>query len=117
VCVPDADCLAHDLPIAGVKDSSSDPERLLRELDAVLGDVYVGSATLLTMAGAVGATGAILALANIDPERCLAAFAGDADAQRALLPNHLAVNRDFPVGIKTLVAARFGVSSSVRIGR
>jgi 4-hydroxy-tetrahydrodipicolinate synthase len=109
--------LLGDLPIAGIKDSSAEPERLLQELEAFSGPVYVGSATLLTMAGAVGAAGAILALANVDPERSIAAFAGDGGAQRALLRTHLAVKRDFPVGIKTLVAARFGVSSTVRIGQ
>ncbi len=109
--------LLSDLPVDGMKDSSGDAERLLRELAALDGDVYVGAATLLTMAGAVGATGAILTLANAEPERCIAAFAGDGEAQRALLPAHLGSVSGFPAGIKALVAERFGVSPIARIGR
>lgn len=106
-----------DLPVTGLKDSAGDPERLLAELDAFDGDVYVGASTILTLAGAVGATGAILTLANAEPERCLAAFAGDGAAQRALFPAHVAASREFPAGIKALVADRFGVSPAVRVGR
>ena len=109
--------LVPDLPVAGIKDSSGEPERLLRELDTFRGDVYTGSATLLTMAGAVGATGAILALANVDPQLCARAFAGDGAAQRALLGSHLAAVRDFPTGLKTQVAERHGVSPTARLGR
>jgi len=109
--------LLADLPVAGVKDSASDPERLLLELDVFGGDVYVGSAAMLTMAGAVGATGAVLALANVDPQVCARAFAGDGDAQRALLGIHVAAGRDFPASLKALVADRFGVGRTVRLGR
>ena len=35
-------------------------------------------------------------LANVDPEGCIAAFAGDGAAQRALAPAHLAMGRAFP---------------------
>ena len=100
--------LLADLPVDGMKDSTGDAERLLRELAAIDGDVYVGAAPVLTMAGAVGATGAILTLANAEPERCIAAFDGDGEAQRALLPAHLGSVRGFPAGIKELTAERFG---------
>jgi 4-hydroxy-tetrahydrodipicolinate synthase len=109
--------LLPQLPVAGVKDSSGDPERLLLELEIFGGDVYVGSAAMLMMAGAVGATGTVLSLANVDPEGCARAFAGDAAAQRGLLRAHLATARDFPAGLKALVAERFGVSPAVRLGR
>jgi hypothetical protein len=69
------------------------------------------------MAGAVGATGAILALANVDPRLCARAFAGDGGAQRALLASHLVATRDFPTGLKSLVAARYGVNPTARLGR
>lgn len=105
-----------ELPIAGVKDSSADPERLLIELDRFDGAIYVGSAVLLAMAGAVGADGAILTVANHAPELCLEAFAGDGAAQRALLDTHLR-SRPFPSGLKNLVAERFGTSTATRIGR
>lgn len=105
-----------ELPVAGVKDSSGDAERLLAELAAYGGAVSVGSSALLTMAGALGATGAILALANAEPERCCAAFAGDREAQLALLPAHQVAGSDFPVGIKRLVADRWGVSPARRVG-
>ena len=109
--------LLPDLPVSGVKDSSAETERLLVELDTFDGDVYVGAATILAMAGSVGATGAVLALANAEPEACVRAFAGDGDAQRSLLRAHLAATRDFPAGLKSLVAARFGTGEAARQGR
>jgi len=112
--IPEA--LLPDLPVSGVKDSSGDADRLLGELTAYQGAVYVGSSALLTMAGSVGATGAILALANAEPEKCAAAFAGDGAAQRALVDAHRAAAADFPAGLKRLVADRWGVRSPSRIG-
>lgn len=105
-----------ELPVAGLKDSTGDPERLLGELGAWGGPVYVGSSSLLVMAGRVGAAGAILALANADPEACAAAFAGDGDAQRNLWTGHLAASRSFPRGVKELTARRFGTSSASHMG-
>lgn len=108
--------LLADLPVAGLKDSTGDPERLLEELAVLPGALYSGSSALLAFAGPVGCHGAILALANVEPERCAAAFAGDAHAQRALTDAHLASRRSFPHGLKALVAARFGTPVGARIG-
>src|SRR4051812_32554840 len=105
-----------DLPVSGLKDSTGDPGRLLHELEAFGGDVYTGSAMLLTMAGAVGAAGALVALANLHPERCVAAFAGDGAAQRELAATERAAMTDFPAGLKRLVAERCGVSAVARVG-
>lgn len=104
----------RDLPVTGVKDSSGDPARLLEELTTFDGDTYVGSAPLLVQAGLLGA-GAILALANSRPEDCVAAFGGDAMAQLALTPHHLAA-APFPSGIKAQVAARWGLAAHARMG-
>ena len=46
-----------DLPIGAVKDSSADPARMLHELSTWDGNVYIGSGSLITYAGIVGATG------------------------------------------------------------
>ena len=108
--------LLADLPVTGVKDSSANPERLLVELESFDGDVYVGSATMLVMAGAVGATGAVLALANAEPEACVRAFAGDGKSQRSLLEAHLAATRNFPAGLKSMIATRFGTGETTRQG-
>ena len=54
------------------------------------GWLYVGSPWLLSAAGPLGATGAILAVANVEPALSIAAFAGDVEAQRALTPSNLA---------------------------
>ena len=108
--------LLNELPIQGLKDSSADPARLLRELASYHGWLYVGSASLSAMAGPLGAAGAILALANAEPERCAAAFAGDPAAPLELVPAHARAQRDFPVGLKDLVADRFGTSRAVRLG-
>lgn len=105
----------QDLPVGGVKDSSGDPARLLATLDAVDRALYVGSSVLLSLAGPLGATGAILALANAEPSACVAAFAGDVEAQRRLAGPHAAMS-PFPAGIKALTAARFGTSASTRMG-
>jgi 4-hydroxy-tetrahydrodipicolinate synthase len=108
--------LLRELPVQGTKDSSGDPERLLAELHGFGGWLYVGASSILTMAGALGCPGAILAVANADPERAAAAFAGDADAQRALYASHLAARREFPHGLKGLMADRFGTSTATRVG-
>jgi 4-hydroxy-tetrahydrodipicolinate synthase len=108
--------LLPDLPIDGLKDSSADPERLLQEMAGFSGALYVGSSAILTMAGAVGADGAILTLANARPELCVEAFAGDGAAQVRLVEDHLLSARDRPLGIKKLVASRFGTSTAARLG-
>jgi 4-hydroxy-tetrahydrodipicolinate synthase len=104
------------LPVAGCKDSSGDPTRLLATVDSYAGPVWTGNPALLHMAGALGCAGGILALANVAPELCAAAFAGDADAMRKFTPAHLACERDFPRGVKQLVAERFGTSETLRMG-
>jgi dihydrodipicolinate synthase/N-acetylneuraminate lyase len=108
--------LLGELPVQGVKDSSGDPNRLLEELTSYDGWLYVGSSALLALAGPLGANGAILALANAEPEKCVAAFTGDADAQLAIAKAHLAIRRDFPHGLKAVVADRFGTSRVARFG-
>ena len=105
-----------DLPIQGMKDSSGDPERLLSELEVFDHPLYVGAAMLVLMAGSLGIAGAILAVANADPEHAIAAFAGDPAAQRALLAAHRRVKARFPFGLKDAVADRFGTSRATRLG-
>jgi 4-hydroxy-tetrahydrodipicolinate synthase len=103
------------LPVAGCKDSTGDPERMLATLRATALPLYTGSSALLSFAGPLGCAGAILALANADPERCAAAFDGDADAQRALTVGHFAMSDPFPRGLKQLLADRFGTSTVTRV--
>jgi dihydrodipicolinate synthase/N-acetylneuraminate lyase len=107
----------RDLPVAGCKDSSGDVTRFHEELARFDGALYVGSPVLTYLAGVMGATGALLAIANVDPERCVAAFGGDVDAQKALIAPHLTATAAFPSALKGLVAARFGTSTTVRMGR
>lgn len=108
--------LLGKLPIDGCKDSSRDPNRMLCTLQSFDRPLYTGSASLLAFAGPLGCAGAILALANCEPERCSAAFAGDLQAQLALAePDRLASLR-FPSGIKELTAERFGTSTAHRLG-
>jgi dihydrodipicolinate synthase/N-acetylneuraminate lyase len=105
-----------DLPVQGMKDSSGEPERLLAELEVFHQPLWVGAATLLLMAGSLAVPGAILAVANVDPEHAIAAFAGDPAAQRALLPAHRRVRHAFPSGLKQAIADRFGTSPATRLG-
>jgi 4-hydroxy-tetrahydrodipicolinate synthase len=108
--------LLDELPVVGLKDSSGDPVRLLRETADYAGAVYLGSPVLLTMGGAVGAAGALLAVANAVPELCVAAFAGEGAAQRELLAHHLAAKASYPDGVKRLTSERFGTSGVARVG-
>jgi dihydrodipicolinate synthase/N-acetylneuraminate lyase len=105
-----------DLPVAGLKDSSGDPDRLLHTLDSWDRPLYVGSSALIYLAGALGCAGTILGLSNAEPEACVAAFAGDAGAQLKLAKAHRAAGERFPAGIKELVMARFGYPATLRIG-
>jgi 4-hydroxy-tetrahydrodipicolinate synthase len=105
-----------DLPVQGMKDSSGEPERLLAELEVFHRPLYVGAAMILLMAGSLGVPGAILAVANVDPEHAIAAFAGDPAAQRALLPAHRKVRHAVPSGLKQAMAERFGTSPATRLG-
>jgi 4-hydroxy-tetrahydrodipicolinate synthase len=108
--------LLAGLPVAGQKDSSGDPDRLLYELAHYPGATYVGSSSVLALAGPMGATGALLALANVEPERCLAAFAGDPAAQRGLADRHLATSRGGVLALKQLLAEDTGLPVPARIG-
>ena len=104
-----------ELGVVGVKDSSGDPQRMVRTLDEFAGDLYVGSAWLLSAAGPLGVTGAILAVANAEPELSVRAFSGDVEAQRALSP----ANRraDGPAGVKAMLGERGWPARALRLVR
>jgi len=104
------------LSVSGLKDSSGDSERLLAELENWDGHIYVGSTVLVGYAGVLGAAGAILAVANAAPEDCIAAWEGDWSAQRRLLAAHQVARARFPLGLKQLVADRFGTATLSRMG-
>jgi dihydrodipicolinate synthase/N-acetylneuraminate lyase len=104
-----------DLPVAGMKDSSGDAGRLPATLSSWDRPVYPGSSTLTLLAASLGCPGVILALANAEPEACVAAFAGDAGAQLKMAEYRAAEARP-PLGIKQLTAARFGCSATARLG-
>jgi 4-hydroxy-tetrahydrodipicolinate synthase len=108
------DALAS-LPVAGLKDSSGSPDRLLDELAHYPGATYVGSSGYLALAGPMGAEGALLALANVEPEGCARAFGGDAAAQRELAERHLEVRRGGPAAIKRMLATSQGISLVARL--
>jgi dihydrodipicolinate synthase/N-acetylneuraminate lyase len=105
-----------DLPVAGCKDSSGEPGRLLEELDVFDGALYTGSSAMLALAGPAGCQGAILSLANSEPEKCAAAFAGDVPAQKSLVAARRIEAQNFPAGVKQLTAKRFGTSPVTRVG-
>lgn len=103
------------LAIAGIKDSSGSADRLLDELAHYTGAVYVGSSALLSLAGPMGGAGAILALANVEPEACVLAFDGDGAAQRGLAEAHLAVRAGGPARLKQLLAERSHYPATSRL--
>ena len=63
---------------------------------------------MLALAGPLGGAGAILAVANVEPELCIAAFGGDAKAQGQLTDVHLAVREGGVPVLKQLLAERCG---------
>jgi 4-hydroxy-tetrahydrodipicolinate synthase len=105
-----------ELPVAGMKDSTGDPVRLAIELDAMAEGLYVGSPALLLQAAAMGASGAILALANLDVAGCVQAWEGDGACQRELINGH---RTDALAGVRSLkrvLAAAYGTSPVTRVG-
>lgn len=105
-----------ELPVVGLKDSSGDLRRLYDELDVFSGQFYTGSTDLVLIAGALKCAGAILAIANLEPELSIKAFAGDGNAQRQLTTAAHKVSSRRPQGLKEAVAARFGTSAIARMG-
>jgi 4-hydroxy-tetrahydrodipicolinate synthase len=103
-----------DLPVAGLKDSSGDPDRLIAEIARYRGATYTGSSALLALAGPMGAAGAILAVANVEPELCCSAFAGDGAAQLGLADVHLAARAGGPPALKRMLAERHGACALSR---
>jgi 4-hydroxy-tetrahydrodipicolinate synthase len=87
------------LDVDGVKDSSGSSNRLADLVELGV-RVYTGSATQLVLAGSC-ADGAILALANVAPTECIAAWNGDAAAQRRLFALHRQATREFPSYLKS----------------
>jgi 4-hydroxy-tetrahydrodipicolinate synthase len=105
-----------ELPVAGMKDSTGDPARLAVELDEMPVGLYTGSPALLLQAGAMGASGAIVALANVDLAGCVQAWEGDGDGQRELVNGHRSGALSGVAGLKRLLAARHGTSAVTRVG-
>ena len=104
------------LPITGCKDSTGDPHRLLDEVTTSSRAIYTGSSSLLLMCSAVGGAGALVAIANAYPELSIAAFEGDAAAQRELhLVARSVLELPLPADVKRLTADRFGTSPVVRV--
>ena len=106
----------RELPVAGIKDSSGDAERLLLEADELSAGVYTGHASLIHLAGAIGCAGAILALANVDPEGCLRAWKGDGTVQRELISGHRSNALAGIAGLKRALCALHGTSPVARVG-
>jgi 4-hydroxy-tetrahydrodipicolinate synthase len=107
--------LLCQLPVAGVKDSTGDPTRLAVEIDQVGTGVYTGSAALLLQARAMEATGAILALANVDPEGCIRAWEGDGACQRELVNGHRGGALSGIAGLKRAIAGLHGTPIATRL--
>jgi 4-hydroxy-tetrahydrodipicolinate synthase len=103
-----------ELGVAGVKDSSGDASRLTLEVETLDIEVYTGATSLLGLAHNIGAKGALLGMANLQPELCNLAFGGDADAQRELEAIGAGIFDDFPGGLKRLAAQRWHLSATTR---
>jgi 4-hydroxy-tetrahydrodipicolinate synthase len=106
----------RDLPVRGLKDSSGDAKRLITEADELPVGLYTGDASLVLLAAALGCSGAILALANVDPDGCTRAWAGDGRTQRELINGHRAGALAGIAGLKRTLCALHGTSPVTRIG-
>jgi 4-hydroxy-tetrahydrodipicolinate synthase len=102
------------LKVAGIKDSSGDCERLLETVAHYHKPIYTGSSAIVAWAGMLGATGAILAAANLEPELCSDAFAGSVQAQKDLLHAHKILTCYGIKGIKEELARRYNTSTVCR---
>jgi dihydrodipicolinate synthase/N-acetylneuraminate lyase len=100
--------------VAGLKDSTGDTARMLETLAVFKRPFYSGNATVIAYAGQLGVTGAILAAANLEPGRCIDAFAGDIGAQKDLISAHRVVANYGVKGIKEELARRYGTSTVCR---
>jgi 4-hydroxy-tetrahydrodipicolinate synthase len=107
--------LVCELPVVGIKDSTGDPVRLAIEIDQTRSGVYTGSAALALQAAAMGASGAILALANVDLEGCMRAWEGDGPCQRELVNGHRAGALSGVRGLKWVLNQRYGTSTVTRL--
>lgn len=105
----------RQLPVAGIKDSSGEAERLILEAEELSVGVYTGSPSLIHLAGAIGCSGAIVGLANLDPEGCARAWAGDGDVQRALIAGHRAQALAGIASLKRALCALQGTSPVTRV--
>lgn len=101
------------LKVAGLKDSTGDPARLIETLAVFHRPIYTGNAMITAYAGQLGCTGAILAAANLEPARCIDAFAGDVAAQKALLGTHQILAGGIGAH-KQELARRHGTSTTCR---
>ena len=101
--------------VQGVKDSSGDLGRLLEIIQTFDGDAYPGSPFLAHAAGSYGATGAILAIANVAPELAIRAFDGDTDAQLELASLQHGMTGNRWAALKSATATRFGTSTVCRM--
>ncbi|HYZ97601.1 MAG TPA: dihydrodipicolinate synthase family protein [Acidimicrobiales bacterium] len=104
-----------ELPIAGLKDSAGEPARLALEADALPVGLYTGSPAVLLQARAMGCSGAILALANVDPEGCARAWDGDGACQRELISGHRVGALAGIAGLKRALAGVYGTSPVTRL--
>ncbi|HLT17571.1 MAG TPA: dihydrodipicolinate synthase family protein [Acidimicrobiales bacterium] len=104
-----------ELPVAGLKDSSGDAQRLILEADELGDGLYTGSPALITLASSIGCAGAILGLANVDPEGCLRAWDGDGTCQRELINGHRPQALAGIAGLKRALSALHGTSPTTRV--
>jgi 4-hydroxy-tetrahydrodipicolinate synthase len=107
--------ILRELPVAGIKDSSGDAERLILEAEEIAVGLYTGHPALAHLAGSIGCAGAILALANVDPEGCARAWDGDGDCQRELINGHRAQSLAGIAGLKRTLCALHGTSPVTRL--
>jgi 4-hydroxy-tetrahydrodipicolinate synthase len=105
-----------ELPVAGLKDSTGDPTRLAVELDEMPEGLYTGSPALLLQAGAMGCSGAILGLANLDVTGCVRAWQGDGACQRELINGHRTGALAGIRGLKRALSSLHGTSPVTRVG-
>lgn len=101
------------LPVNGVKDASGDANRMINHLTLSAMPLYVG-AGLVGLARAAGCSGAVLALANIDPILCLEVWAGKIKRLPDLIRLHVDASKKFPIGLKNLMNDRFGTAVTSR---
>lgn len=105
------------LGVSAIKDSSGDARRLAQEIMSLGIQTFTGNPILAGVASQLGGAGSLTGVANIRPDWCARAWAGDQSVLSDIARLNIETSVNFPTELKKAVAARWKVSTHSRRGR